>query len=249
MKAKMPDRVAVENTPRYTSASKGLAERAIRTIGEQLRTLRYDAENRYKTQITPESTVCHGWLDAGFCVTRCARGGGGITPFRAAHDRDYTQELAPFAETVLFKIMAPEHRGLSSGNRLHKGGKSRIWLDKSEMPKNGATKQKIQRLEPTKRLETSLLLEIQEVPWDLVPNAPRRGRRKIHPTPAPSCRQSTETRQIRPLKRQHIFVVIIRHGTVRVHAQTDSRRQQQKRCERSDSESSCQVVHTDQASS
>ena len=95
-------------------------------------------------------------------------------------------------------------------------GKNRIWLDKSEMShqhivgtKNGATGREIRRLEPTRRPETSLLLEIQGVPWDLVPNAPRRGRREIHPTPAPSCRQSTETRQIRPLKRQHIFVVII----------------------------------------
>ena len=78
--------------------------------------------------------------------------------------------------------------------------------------KTGVTERDIRRLEPTKRLETSLLLEIQGVPCDLVPSAPRRGRRKIHPTPAPSCRQSTETRQIRPLKRQHIFVVIIRHG-------------------------------------
>ena len=42
VKARMPDRVVVENAPRYSSASNGLAER--RTIGEQLRTLRYDMQ-------------------------------------------------------------------------------------------------------------------------------------------------------------------------------------------------------------
>ena len=108
-KAKMPDKVVVEN-----SASNGLAERAIRTLGQQLRTLRCDTPNRCKTRITPDSVRY-----AGFCVTRYARGAGDITPFRAAYDQDYTQEIVPFAENVLFKILASKHRGLSLGKRLH----------------------------------------------------------------------------------------------------------------------------------
>ena len=69
-----------------------------------------------------QSAVCP-WMvrHAGFCVTRRACGAGGITPFRAAYDRDHTQEIVPFAESIVFKILAPEHRGLSSGKRLHKG--------------------------------------------------------------------------------------------------------------------------------
>ena len=98
MKAKMPDRVVVETSPRHSLASNSLAERAIRTVGKQLRTFRYDrhAESGYD--------ATHTWHP------RYARGAGGITPFGAAHDRDYTQEIAPFAEIVLFKILAPEHR-------------------------------------------------------------------------------------------------------------------------------------------
>ena len=42
----------------------------------------------------------------------------------------------------------------------------------------------IRRLEPTNRAETSLLLNLQGAKWDLVANAPRRGERKKHPTPA-----------------------------------------------------------------
>ena len=52
VRTKLPHRVVVETSPRHSSASHGLAERAIRTIGEQLRTLRYDTQNRYKTRIT-----------------------------------------------------------------------------------------------------------------------------------------------------------------------------------------------------
>ena len=72
-RAKMPDRVVVKTTPRHSSPSNGLA------VGEQLRTLRYDTQNRYKTRITPDSpilswkvrgTLCHeirtcsGWHHA-----------------------------------------------------------------------------------------------------------------------------------------------------------------------------------------
>ena len=78
VKAKMPDRVVVETTLRHSSASNGLAEREIGTVGEQLRTLRYDTQNRYKTRITPDSAIWPRMVSyAGFCV----------------------QEIVPFAET------------------------------------------------------------------------------------------------------------------------------------------------------
>ena len=112
----------MEPTPQHNSASNGLAERTIRTIGEPPRTLRYDTQNRYKTRITPDSVIWT-WAvrNARSCITRYARGAGGSTPFRAACDRDYRQEVVPFAETVLFKILEPEHCGLSSGRSVHVG--------------------------------------------------------------------------------------------------------------------------------
>ena len=55
------DRVVVETSPRHSSASNGLAERAIWTLGERLRTLPYDTPNRYKTRITADSIIC-SWM-------------------------------------------------------------------------------------------------------------------------------------------------------------------------------------------
>ena len=149
-------------------------------LSEQLMTLRYDTQTRYNSKIKPNSAIWP-WMVrySGFCVTRYARGAGGITPFRAAYDRDLTQETVPFADTILLNILAQEHRGLSSGKRLHKGDTAwdrGIWLGKSVTtpehivwPKNGAMGTRtIRRLEPTKRSEHSLLLEVQGVPWDRV---------------------------------------------------------------------------------
>ena len=83
--AKIPDTLVVESTPRHSSASNGFTERPIRTTGEPFAmTLR----------------------NCGFCVTRYARGAGGITSFRAAYDRDYTREIVPLTEkpqTVVWK--------------------------------------------------------------------------------------------------------------------------------------------------
>ena len=53
-----------------------------------------DMTRRIVAKRTPNSLIWP-WMVryAGFRVTRYARGAGGITPFRAAHDRDYTQEI------------------------------------------------------------------------------------------------------------------------------------------------------------
>ena len=231
VKAKMPDRVVAENTPRYISTSNGLAEREIQIIGEHLRTHRYDTQNLYMTRITLESTVWP-WLvrHAGFCVTRYARGAGGITPFRAAYDQDYTQEIVPFAKTALFKIKAPEHLGLSSGRRLRKGDTT--WEKGTSLgqKKNG------ERFENWSRRNAQKLHCCSRYK-DLVPNARRRGRRKRHPTLAPvlppvhrdptdgkSSSSSVSTSSSSSMQAQG---EIPRHVTVRAPAQTDSRSQQQ----------------------
>ena len=113
------------------SATQLSEQRPRRTINSDnwRKTLRYDTQNRYKTRITPESAI---WPQM---VGGYARGAVGFTPFRAAYDRDLSQEIVAFAEPILFKILATEHRGLSSGQRLHKGDtawEKGIWLGKSQ---------------------------------------------------------------------------------------------------------------------
>ena len=89
----------------------------------------------------------------GLCVTRYSRRAGGITTFRAACDHYYTQEFVPLAETIMFKIMSPEHRGLLSGKRL-RGTKESGYANQRKTGVMGA--RTILRLEPPKRAETSI---------------------------------------------------------------------------------------------
>ena len=46
---------------------------------------------------------------------------GPDAPTREACDREYTQDVVSLAEAVLLNILAPEHRGLSSGKTHRKG--------------------------------------------------------------------------------------------------------------------------------
>ena len=57
VKEKLADTVILETTPRHSSGSNGQAERAIRSIGEQLRTLRFDTQARYSMKLTPNLAV------------------------------------------------------------------------------------------------------------------------------------------------------------------------------------------------
>ena len=126
----MPDWVVVETCPRHSSASNGLAERSIRTIGEKLRTLRYDTQNRCKTRITPESAIWPRMVED----THVER--------VASHRSE--QRMTEIQCKKLFRLQnlscsRPWHRnnrGLSSGKRLHKGGdtawEKAIWLGKSQ---------------------------------------------------------------------------------------------------------------------
>ncbi len=55
-------------------------------------------------------------------VSCFVRGGDGVSAYRAAYDRGYTQELVPFGETVLYKEPAPAHRGLRGNTRATRLG-------------------------------------------------------------------------------------------------------------------------------
>ena len=182
---------------------------------------------------------------------------GGVTPF------------LPFADTVLFKILAPEHRGLSSGKRLHKGNTAwdtGIWLGRSETNTEHIVRTRNDDNNPkagTGETFRNFVVAREGVPWSLVPNAPRRGRRKRHLTPATapppahenpiddkssSSSDSSSSSSSSPQAPSGIP----QHVNDQAPAQTNSRSQPQTVVDcvaDADSESSDQVVYTDQASS
>ena len=141
------------------------------------------------------------------------------------------------------------HRERDSILETLRGAKG-IWIGKTATtPKHIVGRKKgamggrtIRRLAATKRSETSLLLQIPEVPWDLVLDVPRRGRRKKHLTMAPASppvhesqtddksSSSTDTSFSSSSSTQALSG-IPKHANILTHAQTNFRSQQQKAME------------------
>ena len=127
--------VVLENTPRHDHAANP-AERAIRSVEDQVRVLRLDVEARYGIQVSANMSLWP-WIarHAGWLLTRCKIKGNGCTPYQDAYGTKYSGEMMNIAETVLFRFPYPEHRRISGKRTLHKCNsvwERGIWCGRSE---------------------------------------------------------------------------------------------------------------------
>ena len=121
VKALLPCVVVLENTPRHDHAANP-AERAIRSVKDQVRVLRLDVEARYGIQLNADMSLWP-WIarHAGWLLTRCKIKGNGCTPYQDAYGTKYSGEMMNIAETVLFRFHYPDHWRISGKRTLHKG--------------------------------------------------------------------------------------------------------------------------------
>ena len=121
VKALLPGVVVLENTPRHDHAANP-AERAIRSVEDQVRVLRLDVEARYGIQLNANMSLWP-WIarHAGWLLTRCKIKGNGCTPYQDAYGTKYSGEMMNIAETVLFRFPYPDHWRISGKRTLHKG--------------------------------------------------------------------------------------------------------------------------------
>ena len=111
--ALLPNVVVLENTPPHDHAANPAA-RAIRSVEDQVRVLRFDVEARYGIQVSANMSLWP-WIarHAGWLLTRCKIKSNGCTPYQDAYGTKYSGEMMSIAETVLFRFPYPEHRRIS----------------------------------------------------------------------------------------------------------------------------------------
>ena len=120
LKELLPESVVWERTPRHDCQANP-AERAIRTLKEQVKVVRLDFEKRAGTELLANSClwpwlIRHaGWLDARFRVKT-----NGATPYQDAYDSTYSSELLSFGELVLFRIPLPHTRRTNQNRTIYR---------------------------------------------------------------------------------------------------------------------------------
>ena len=101
-----PTLIAVpELTHPGESATNGLAERSIRTVGEQTRTLLAALEARIKLPV-PNDHAMLGWVvqHASYCLNHFLVGKDGETPYSRLHGKSSSKKLCELGEKVLWFV-------------------------------------------------------------------------------------------------------------------------------------------------
>eukprot|EP00971_Amphidinium_carterae_P340411 6478743-Amphidinium_carterae.1 len=176
VKARLPEQVVVETTPRYSSGSLGAVERAHRAVQGQARTLRYAVLANYGISLDPGSPG-FAWLmrHAAWLLARYTVKAHGHTPYYLAFGANYCSELVPFMETVLFRHSLPSHRRLHGVQRFKADSlwAKAVWLGRREQngehilgtPDGIQFARTVRRLEPARRHQVKVLQAMRGTPW------------------------------------------------------------------------------------
>ena len=199
----LTESVVLDLTPGHDSQANP-AERAIRTLEEQVKVLRLDFEKRTEAELLANSCLWPGlirhagWVDARFRVKT-----NGATPNQDAYDSTYSSELLPFGELVLFRTPLPHSRRTSQNRTRYRGDSGwdkGFWcgrLDEDNahivVTENGREiARTVRRLPLSRRVDASLLKLVKGLAWDGQGLVRRGGPLKLK-LPEPSMAETGET--------------------------------------------------------
>jgi hypothetical protein len=190
--------IVLQKVPEYSHQSNGSAEKANDLVQKQVRTLRFDLEERAGLTLLPTSAVWP-WLvrHAAWSLARYAVKANGRTAFQDAFATDYRGEICPFGEVVMAKRNVSDSGAIQGGGRLMKADTpwdKAVWLGRSDGTdehlvgdETGVYKTRsVRRLLPDKEMTKEMIFKMQGVPWDLKENAsvkPKVARKKTDMVP------------------------------------------------------------------
>merc|ERR1712194_690774 len=136
VKAARAYETVLQRSPTRSSQSLGGAERAVRTVKEQFRTLRYQLETKACMKITPDMPIW-AWIGrrAAWLLSRYAVRPSGRTAYEETFDSSYASEIGVFGE-IMYMKEATSKTGQQQQKRRVRGAdttwRKGIWVGRSE---------------------------------------------------------------------------------------------------------------------
>jgi hypothetical protein len=195
VKAARPEETVLQRSPTRSSQSLAEGKRAVRTVKEQFRKLRFQLEMKVGMKITPDLPIW-SWIGrhAAWLYTRYRVRASGRTAYEEATDSSYKSEIAVFGEAMYFKE-ATSKTGQQQQHRKVKGAdttwRKGIWAGRAEATNEQVLSTEVglrltatvRRLPVESRFGRELIEESLGVPWDQMRGV-QRGRPKRIPVPA-----------------------------------------------------------------
>jgi len=166
--------VIIENSPVQQSASNGMIESGVRTMGNQIRTMKTALEKHYG-EIGSDSPVV-AWLveHAAFLNTCFGIGRDGKEPYRLLKGRPWSGVLYEFGEGVQYKPLEKDKHRYKLDTRLLGGvflGVNRRTGEYFIGTADGVARARdVYRRAENERWDRAVLDQVIGVPWNLEPN-------------------------------------------------------------------------------
>ena len=128
--------IVLQKVPEYSHQSNGSVEKANDLVQKQVRTLRFDLEERAGLTMLPTSPVWT-WMvrHSAWTLARYAVKANGRTARQDGFATDYRGEICPFGEVVMAKRNVSDSGAIQGGGRLMKADTAwdkAVWLGRSD---------------------------------------------------------------------------------------------------------------------
>ena len=198
VKLKMPDKMTIRRSPKYSPQSLADGEMVNGLIAGKIRTWMAEIAKGYGEELRCDS-VLFPWVvrHTAWTLARYHLNKSKTTPFRVVHGHDYTGELIPLGETVMAKFSASRQKAAPRWTKGIYAGKT-VASDEHLVLTNAGveTVRTIRRLPAGSQFQLEALKQARGTPWNTLAGSERVRPQEERSKPAVTTTPTAEPEEL-----------------------------------------------------